>query len=187
LYKLNKNVDDLNWAKKIYNWQQATLIDTTRGLAYDGYGNTKENAIYTYNQGTWLGGALELYTITNDKQYLEAAIRNANYVINDTQRFSPNGVLKGEGSGDGGLFKGIFIRYFVQLILHGKLNSYTKALYLNYLKANGNSLLAKATLRPEYVFGSNWSTTPGSPKGDCSIHLSGTMLLEALALLNHVK
>jgi predicted alpha-1,6-mannanase (GH76 family) len=184
LYKLNKNEDDLNWAKKIYNWQLATLIDTARGLAYDSYGNTKETAIYTYNQGTWLGGALELYTITKDKQYLQAAIRNANYVINDTQRFSPNGILKGEGSGDGGLFKGIFIRYFVQLILHGRLDNYTKALYLKYLKNNGESLLTKATLRPDYVFGRSWSSMPASPKGDCSIQLSGIMLLEALALLN---
>lgn len=184
LYKLDKNIDDLNWAKKIYNWQHANLIDTARGLAYDGVGNTKENAIYTYNQGTWLGGALELYTITKDKQYLLAAIRNANYVINDSQRFSPNGILKGEGSGDGGLFKGIFIRYFVQLILHGNLDNYTKALYLKYLKNNGESLLANATLRPEYLFGSNWRSIPTSSKGDCSIQLSGIMLLEALALLN---
>lgn len=184
LYKLNKNADDLAWAKKIYNWQLATLIDTTRSLAYDNFENRKESAMYTYNQGTWLGGALELYTITKDKQYLQAAIRNANYVINDTQRFSPNGILKGEGSGDGGLFKGIFIRYFVQLIQHGKLNNYTKSLYLKYIKANGESLLTKATYRPEYLFGSNWVTMPGSPKMDCSIQLSGIMLIEALALLN---
>ncbi|HEY8896904.1 MAG TPA: glycoside hydrolase family 76 protein [Niastella sp.] len=184
LYKLNKNIDDLNWAKKIYNWQLATLIDTARSLAYDNYDNRKESAMYTYNQGTWLGGALELYTITKDKQYLQAAIRNADYVINDTQRFSPNGILKGEGSGDGGLFKGIFIRYFVQLIQKGRLNNYTKSLYLKYLKANGESLLTKATYRPEYLFGSNWVTIPASPKMDCSIQLSGIMLLEALALLN---
>ncbi|HUP13215.1 MAG TPA: glycoside hydrolase family 76 protein [Niastella sp.] len=184
LYKLNKKPDDLNWAKKIYNWQLATLIDTSRGLAYDAYGNTNENAIYTYNQGTWLGGALELYTITKDKHYLQAAIRNANYVINDTKRFSPNGILKGENAGDGGLFKGIFIRYLAQLIVQGKPDSYTKALYVKYLRANGESLLAKATLRPEYLFGTNWISLPGSPKMDCSIQLSGIMLLEALALLN---
>ena len=184
LYKLNKNIDDLNWAKKIYNWQNATLIDSTRSLAYDNYNNRKESAMYTYNQGTWLGGALELYTITKDKQYLQAAIRNASYVISDTQRFSPNGILKGEGSGDGGLFKGIFIRYFVQLIQQGRLNNYTKSLYLKYLKDNGESLLTKATLRPGYLFGTNWVSMPASPKEDCSIQLSGIMLLEALALLN---
>lgn len=184
LYKLNKNADDLAWAKKIYNWQLATLIDTTRSLAYDNFDNRKESAMYTYNQGTWLGGALELFTITRDKQYLQAAIRNANYVIHDTIRFSPNGILKGENSGDGGLFKGIFIRYFVQLIQQGRLNNYTKSLYLKYLRANGESLLTRATLRPEYLFGTNWVTMPVSPKMDCSIQLSGIMLLEALALLN---
>jgi predicted alpha-1,6-mannanase (GH76 family) len=183
LYKLNKNKDDLNWARKIYNWQRDTLIDTTRGVVYDGYGNTKETAIYTYNQGTWLGGALELYTITKDKQYVKDAIRNASYVINDQQRFSPNGILKGENSGDGGLFKGIFIRYLVQLILHGNLDNYTRTLYLKYLQANGESLLTKATYRPDYLFGTTWRSLPVSPKMDCSIQLSGIMLLEALAQL----
>jgi predicted alpha-1,6-mannanase (GH76 family) len=183
LYKWNKNKEDLNWAKKIYNWQRANLIDTSRGVVYDGYGNTKETAIYTYNQATWLGGALELYTITNDKQYLQVAIRNVNYVINDRQRFSPNGILKGENSGDGGLFKGIFIRYLAQLIVQGNLDSYTRSLYVKYLQANGESLLTKATLRPIYLFGTTWSSMPASSKMDCSIQLSGIMLLEALAQL----
>lgn len=183
LYKLNGNVDDLTWAKKIYNWQRANLVEPSRGVVWDGYGNTSESAIYTYNQGTWLGGALELYTITKDDQCLKDAIRNANYVINDLQKFSPNGILKGENSGDGGLFKGIFIRYFTQLILLGNIDTYTKSLYLKYLKANGESLLGKATYKPDYVFNTNWSALPASPKMDCSIHLSAMMLLEALAQL----
>jgi predicted alpha-1,6-mannanase (GH76 family) len=104
LYKLNGNADDLDWAKKIYNWQRANLVEAARGVVWDGFGNTKESSIYTYNQGTWLGGALELYTITNDAQCLKDAVRNANYVINDLQKFSPNWILKGENTGDGGLF-----------------------------------------------------------------------------------
>jgi predicted alpha-1,6-mannanase (GH76 family) len=183
LYKLFGNVDDLNWAKKIYNWQRANLVEPARGVVWDGFGNLSESDLYTYNQGTWLGGALELYTITNDNQCLKDAIRNANYVINDPQKFSPNGILKGEGSGDGGLFKGIFIRYLVELIQLGNVDSYTKSLYLKYLKINGESLLGKATYKPEYVFNTNWSTMPASPKMDCSIHLSACMLLESLALL----
>ena len=149
-------------------------------MVWDGYGNTSETAIYTYNQGTWLGGALELYTITKDEQCLKDAIRNANYVINDLQKFSPNGILKGENTGDGGLFKGIFIRYFTQLIMLGNLDAYTKSLYTKYLKNNGESLLGKATKLPEYLFGPDWVTMPTAVKLDCSVELSGLMLLEAL-------
>ena len=180
LYKLNGVADDLDWAKKIYNWQRANLVEAARGVVWDGYGNTSEGAIYTYNQGTWLGGALELYTITKDIQCLKDAIRNANYIINDMQKFSPNGILRGENTGDGGLFKGIFIRYFTQLILLGELDSYTKSLYLKYLQHNGESLLGKATKMPEFIFGPDWVTMPAAVKQDCSVELSGIMLLEAL-------
>jgi predicted alpha-1,6-mannanase (GH76 family) len=183
LYKLNGNADDLDWAKKIYNWQRVSLVESARGVVWDGYGNTKESSIYTYNQGTWLGGALELYTITKDEQCLKDAVRNANYVINDVQKFSPGGILKGENTGDGGLFKGIFIRYFTQLIMLGNLDAYTKSIYTKYLKNNGESLLGKATKLPEYIFGPDWVTIPTVVKQDCSVELSGLMLLEALDLL----
>jgi predicted alpha-1,6-mannanase (GH76 family) len=186
LYKLNGNSSDLDWAKKIYTWQRASLVEAARGVVWDGFGNTSEGAIYTYNQGTWLGGALELYTITKDIQCLKDAIRNANYIINDMQKFSPNGILKGENTGDGGLFKGIFIRYFTQLITLGELDAYTKSLYLKYLKINGESLLGKATKMPEYIFNPDWVTMPTATKQDCSVELSGIMLLEALDQLKRL-
>ena len=131
-----------------------------------------------------MDGTLELYKITNDETYLQNAIKTTGYIINDRQRFSPDGILKGEGNGDGGLFKGIFIRYLVQLIQQGRLDRSTKTTYLQYLKANGERLLSNATYRPDFVFSTNWSTPPESPKMDCSIHLSATMLLEALATVS---
>lgn len=186
LYKLNNKQDDLDWAKKIYNWQRASLVEAARGIVWDGYGNFNEGMVLTYNQGTWLGGALELYTITGDAQMRKDAIRNANYVMNDLAKFSPNGILKGENTGDGGLFKGIFIRYFTQLIMLGNLDDYTKSQYLQYLKTNGESLLGKATLLPDFVFQPNWSGKPTTNKLDCSVQLSGIMLLEAIDELKRV-
>lgn len=183
LYKLDGKEDDLNWAIRIYNWQKANLVEPARGVVWDGYGNKNEANIYTYNQGTWLGSALELYTITKDVSYLKDAIRNANYVMNDQARFSPGGVLKGENTGDGGLFKGIFIRYFTQLIIHGNLDVYTKQLYVQYLKTNGVTLLSKGTLSPDFIFHPNWNSKPVTNKLDASVQLSGVMLLEAIQLL----
>ncbi len=180
LYKLNNKPEDLDWAKKIYNWQRANLVEAARGIVWDGFGNFNEGMVLTYNQGTWLGGALELYTITGDAQMRKDAIRTANYVMNDLTKFSPNSVLKGENTGDGGLFKGIFIRYFAQLIQLGNLDAYTQSQYLQYLKKNGESLLGKATLLPDFVFQPNWSGMPATNKLDCSVQLSGIMLLEAI-------
>jgi predicted alpha-1,6-mannanase (GH76 family) len=187
LYQLNHNQDDLDWSKKIYTWLKTYVVDSSKGVVWDAYGNTAESAIYTYNQGTYAGAGLELYLITKDQSYLKDAIRNVNYVINDRVKFSPSGVLKGENTGDGGLFKGIFIRYMGQLILKGDLDDYTKSLYLKYLKNNGQSLYTKATKMPENIFGPDWATKPTSKIGDCSVHLSGLMLFEVLDELKRNK
>jgi len=180
LYQLDKNPEDLVWAKKIYDWMKTYLVEPARGLVWDGYGNTAEGMILTYNQGTWLGAGLELYLITNEKVYLNDAVRNANYVMNDQVKFSPNGVLKGENSGDGGLFKGIFIRYMAQLLLKDAVDPYTKELYVKYLKNNAQSLATKALRTPENIFGPDWSTKPTSKVGDASIQLSAVMMLETI-------
>ncbi|WP_230149988.1 glycoside hydrolase family 76 protein [Pedobacter sp. Bi27] len=180
MYQLDKKADDLIWAKKIYNWMKTYVVEPARGVVWDAYGNTSEGALYTYNQGTWLGAGLELYLITKEQSYLDDAVRNANYVMNDAVKFSPNGILKGENSGDGGLFKGIYIRYMAQLLLKNVVDDYTKELYLKYLKQNGQSLYTKAIRTPENIFGSDWATKPNTKVGDCSVQLSGVMLFETL-------
>ncbi|OQP45579.1 hypothetical protein A4H97_32265 [Niastella yeongjuensis] len=181
LFKLTKNDDYLFWAKKIYEWQEVYLVDTSRGVVWDAFGNYNETGLYTYNQGTWLGAALELYTITKDNKYLQDAVKTASYIVNDQQKFSPNGILKDEGAGDGGLFKGIFISYLNQLARLRELNRATRNQYVQFLKTNGESLLTKATYRPDYTFNSDWRSQPNGPKTDGSIQLSACMLLEALA------
>lgn len=180
MYKLDKKDDDLIWAKKIYIWMKAYLVEPARGLVWDAYGNTNEGNIYTYNQGTWIGAGLELYLITKDKVYLQDAVRNANYLMNDQVKFSPAGILKGENSGNGGLFKGIFIRYMAQLLLKNALDDYSKQQYVRYLNNNGLSLANKATKMPENIFGPDWVKKPTNPESDCSVQLSGIMLFEAL-------
>lgn len=180
LYQLDKKEDDLLWAKKIYTWMRTYLVEPERGIVWDAYGNTKESDTYTYNQGTFLGAGLELHLITGKQSYLDDALRNANYVMNDRLRFSPSGILKGENSGDGGLFKGIFIRYMVQLLMKGGLDDYTKELYAKYLVANGTSLYTKAIRLPEHTFGTDWATRPTTGISDCSVQLSGIMLFEAI-------
>src|SRR5690606_41235541 len=100
----------LDEAVKIYSWLRDNLYDPVEGKVYDNMdGNGGINkAIYTYNQGTFIGAAHELYKITGDKQYLEDAVTASNYVID---HMSENkGVLANATSGDGGLFNGIFFR-----------------------------------------------------------------------------
>ena len=187
LYQLDKNPDDLAWAVKIYTWLKTYLVHPDLGLVWDGYGNKEPGMILTYNQGTYIGAALELYLITNDIAYMNDIRKNINYILGDKVKYSPNGILRGENTGDGGLFKGIFIRYLTQVILRGNLGEATRNSLINYIKANTLSLMKNATYKPEGVFGHDWRTMPITKNTDSSVQLSGIILLESANELNRLK
>lgn len=189
LYQLTNDETYLDWAVKIFNWMNNNLIFSENGLVKDAYNNNQLSWTLTYNQGTWIGACLELYKITNDTKYYDIAMKTADYVVNDYTKFSPNGILyNNEGGGDGGLFKGIFMRYLSQWILSGKLDDIHRISFINYFIQNGRSLAESATLRPLFRFGNTWlqrpeqiQTTDKKSNGyDASIHLSGVMMFELL-------
>lgn len=191
LYKETKDKTCLDWAIKIFEWMDNYLIFEETGLVKDSYGNNNPNWALTYNQGTWIGSCLELYDITGEQKYMDKALKNCDFIVKDQTKFSPKGILYNqEGGGDGGLFKGIFMRYLSQLLLSGKLDTERQNLYGCYIIDNGKSLVDAATLKPELLFGYSWlkrptamTTTDTDGAYDSSIHLSGVMLLELLAEL----
>ena len=183
-YKAFNNNEDLQWAQKIYDWERATLYDNSSGLVYDNIdknGNKNTDWKFTYNQGTFLGAALELYKNTGSSQYLSDALQAADFALN-SGFLTSNGILKDEGGGDGGLFKGVFVRYFTRLIIDAPFDGAKKTNYVNFLRANGESLWSKGTNKGNLLFGSAWDKAPGSST-DLTIQLSGIMLVEALAEL----
>ena len=189
LYLLDHNADDLAWAQKIYAYVKKTLVDPNSGAVWDGINGNGNGQLaknqYTYNQGVYLGAGLELYRATQQATYLDDANHTAAYVLNDTQ-LSPGGVLKDEGGGDGGLFKGILVRYLALLATEPAVPATTRASYVSFLKFNGESLYKQATRRPQFLFNSNWTTPPGSA-ADASTEMSGVMLMEILADLQTRK
>lgn len=184
LYKVGGNSADLQWAQKIYDWERATLYDPATGLVYD---NIDKNGVkntdwkFTYNQGTFLGAALELYENTGSSAYLSDALQAADFTLN-SGFLTSGGILKDEGGGDGGLFKGIFVRYFTRLIEDASFDPAKKSDYVNFLRANGESLWSVGMNKSNLLFGSAWDKAPGSST-DLTIQLSGIMLVEALAEL----
>lgn len=98
-------------AQALVNWLNGKLLHPDRGLYLDGLRLRKgqvilEDAIYTYNQGPILGALLELGGVENlDRaaHLIEAVAREL--TMPGTQ------VIHGDGTGDGGLFTGILIRY----------------------------------------------------------------------------
>jgi predicted alpha-1,6-mannanase (GH76 family) len=188
LYRETNNADYLMWAQKIYDWQKATLVNPPTGLVYDGINRNNDGKLdtdpswnFAYNQGTYIGAALELYASTNNINYLDDAIRTADTFLADPF-LSPGGIMRNSDNGDGGLFNGIGVRYLVLLIQQPSLPSGKKTNYVNYLKKNAETLWSKGTNKLTVNFGTNWSSTPGA-SGFLNPNLSGCMLMEAMALL----
>ena len=196
LYQEFGNSDDLDWAKKIYEWQKDHLFNLVDGSVADNLDarsmSVNWSMIFTYNQGTFMGAALELYKITGERSYLNDAGKAADYTIS-TLINSADQLLKSEGSGDGALFKGIFVRNFAQLIMLDDLNAGTRKRYVNFLKHNGELLWQGGTGKNYgYMIGPYWKTPPGTnsqgkTQTGLNEQLSGCMLLEALAFLQKEK
>ena len=179
LYGELKREEDLQWARRIYAWEKEHLFDN--GAVYDNLnGDTGEIARFclTYNQGTFIGAAVELYRLTGDRTYIDDAVLAADYTLDHLT--VKGDILQSEGAGDGGIFKGIFVRYFTQLIREGNLPEATLARYVTFLRNNAETLWQQGNNGGR--FGPDWREKPGDPS-PMTPQLSGCMLLEAMALL----
>ncbi|MCR5890915.1 glycoside hydrolase [Hymenobacter sp. J193] len=190
LYLLDKNPDDLAWAEKIYQWQKAKLVDPATGLVWDGINRTGDGQIdknwrFTYCQGVYIGAGQALYQATKKPEYLADATRTANFVLGDAD-MAPGGILKNENAGDGGLFKGILVRYLAQLAVEPDVSATNRTSYINFLKFNGESSWKRGARRPPGLFNTNWTTLPQGAV-ESSTQMSGVMLMEVMADLQARK
>ena len=186
LYEHFGNASDLAWAQKIYNWEKSTLVDPGSGFVYDGINASGNGQLstwrFTYNQGLFIGAAVEMYNATSNASYLSDALQTASNVLSDPT-LSSSGILKDEGQGDGGLFKGVLVRYMTQLIINKGIDAGDRDKLVLFLKNNAQTLWLQGTVRPGYFYGSNW-TTPPSGETDLTTEESGAMLMEAMDLLH---
>ncbi len=185
LYRHKNNAADLETAKSLYSWLKNTLVEpgTYRiwdGINSEGNGELTKNK-YTYNYGLFIGAGLELFKTTKERVYLDDAIKTANGAIGDLE-LAPGGILKDEGQGDGGLFKGIFVRYLTLLINEPELPAADRERYVEFVKFNAQTLYKQGIGRPALLISPAWNKAP-SAKTDLTTQLSGLMLIEAAASL----
>ncbi|MBE9583225.1 glycosyl hydrolase family 76 [Mucilaginibacter sp. JRF] len=189
LSRVNNNAADLELAKTLYTWLKGTLVDPSTGIVWDGINGNGDGQIsknlYTYNQGIFVGAALELYHATNDAAYLNDAVRTAKAALASGD-ITPGGILKGEGQGDGGLFKGILIRYFTLLAQEEAVAAIDRNELVKFLKFNAETLYTNGIARPAHTISPDWNRKP-SGTTDLSTQLSGMMLIEAAATLNEAN
>lgn len=182
LYERFGDPADLDWAKKIYDWQKETLVDPETGLVWDGINRQGDGRIdkewqFTYGQGVYIGAGVALYRATGEQGYLDDAKRTATYVLE--QMTSPEGqMLPSEGGDDGGLFKGILVRYLGELIREDEESTELAQM----LETNAESLWTFGMDGERKLFGPAWTQTPEQVV-QMSTQLSGMMLLEQVAKL----
>ena len=182
LYNTLKKPEDLEWAKKLFAYVDNNLTDKQTGQIWDGLnrqgdGNIDKNWCFTYCHGVYIGAAAELYKITGGQAYLDKARLTADFAL--THFIRESGIFSEEGEGDGGMFKGILIRYLTEL--YKITPDYTKirdVIFSNIdiLRENGTSADGR--------IGRSWLRAPGEQDGfDLTVQLSGVMLYEMAAVI----
>ena len=125
---------------------------------------------------------MELYKLTGQNIYISDAMKTAGNALGGA--FTSGNILKDEGGGDGGLFKGVLVRYLMLLITDGSISSTDAAKYAAFLQLNAETLWLKGTTRPQVLFNKDWTTVAAS--SDLTTQLSGAMVIEAAARLKEM-
>ena len=132
-----------SWAQKVWRWFAQSGMINSQSLINDGLGKDCHNngrTTFTYNQGVVLGGLSFLNKLTGDASLLTQASQIIDAVL--LHLTDSDGVLVEADCGDGGLFKGIFVRYVRYYIdAHESALSANKlSAWRGFLTANAESL-----------------------------------------------
>jgi predicted alpha-1,6-mannanase (GH76 family) len=177
-------------AQQMAEWIDTTLIDPQTHLVFDGVeSGSMVRALYTYCQGVVLGLETELAVRTGDERHRARVARLVDAV---RAHMAIDGVIKGCGGGDGGLFAGILVRYLTVVATSLPGDSPEDAAARDIAR---DLVLTSARSAWEYrqnidglpLFGADWdkAAVVGSkvPERDLSVQLSGWMLMEAAHVL----
>src|SRR6478609_2210503 len=192
----------LRRAQQMSDWIDETLIDPETHLVFDGIkAGSLVRAQYTYCQGVVIGLDVELAARTQDPEH---AARVHRLVAAVRDNMAPDGIIKGAGGGDGGLFNGILARYLALVVttLPGDSREDTEArdtARTLVLKSAEAAWDHRQTVDDLPLFGPFWErfaempkaggksaefvagavNTSEIPERDLSVQLSGWMLIEA--------
>jgi predicted alpha-1,6-mannanase (GH76 family) len=189
-------------AVQMADWIEETLIDPETHLVFDGIKDgSLVRAQYTYCQGVVVGLETELAVRTGDPRH---AARLHRLVPAIAEHMAPDGVLKGAGGGDGGLFAGITARYLAlaanELPGDTRQDDATRAAARDIVLASARAAWDnRQDVDGLPLFGPFWSRTAtlprsgdasgkrvdgavtesAAPERDLSVQVSGWMLMEA--------
>ena len=188
----NKGKEDNKYAqdlKKIYQWERKYLFDPTTGAVYDHLGkNGVAKHLHSYNLGTFIAMAVDLYNLTDDTLYINDAQKAADITIktfSDPETGVMNRVSRMDKGGDAGLFHGIFFRYFTKFINCKDLPNDKRIYYQTFLQKNVDCAIG--CLKPGVnIFSKDWKreTITSTQRAPLTPHVTGCTLLSAALSLS---
>jgi len=173
----------LDWAKRLFAFVDENLADKQTGQIWDGMNRQGDGRIdkewaFTYCHGVYIGAAGELYKITGEQDYFDKAMLTAEFAL---ERFiHRSGIFVDESEGDGGMFKGILIRYLTELY---KINPEYREIKDRFYE--NIEILRRSGTSEDGRIGKSWLQMPREQDGfDLTVQLSGTMLYEMAAVID---
>ncbi len=184
LYQLEGDPANLQMAKDIHAWMKANVLNAQGGI-WDSPGNLNPDWLFSYNSGMFIGACLELSIVTGTQSYIDDGITASEFMMNYRNYNGGVFFLNETGQGDGGLFKGIFAKYFTEFVRVGNLTLAQKQRYLRMINYTGDFAWANSMNKSSFLISPDWSAlTNGSI--DLSTQVSGIHLFESIASLNKV-
>ena len=165
LSRLDSTRDYLSYARRAFDWLTATLVGDD-GFVEDGINRTGDGTVdtqwrFTYNQGLYVGAAVELFGATGDDAFLQRAVQTATTAVRE---LSDGTVFPDEGDGgDEGLFKGVYYRYLGELlgVLAGVESYEVERVELEQFLRTGTDALWQNGVVDGYLRpGNDWSQPP---------------------------
>lgn len=183
LYQRSGDAEHLAWARKIYTWHTAHLVDPDTGFTWDGvnrrgHGRTDKDWAFTYNQGVRIGAAVEMYNATGERAYLDDAERT--YAATLDRMADDGGIIREGGNADKGLFKGIFFRYIAHW---AETVPDAREAKRSLIDRHAEALWEHTGRGEPLRFPSDWTSSELHDPLDLSVQLSAVMVLELTARL----
>jgi predicted alpha-1,6-mannanase (GH76 family) len=177
LYAITKDASYLDKAKAIYTWEKNTLF-RSNGSVSDNIrpGGQPSGGALFYNQGTFLGPAMELFRITGDSAYYKDGIKAIEYVRTSMSNRTTGILNGGSNTGDGAAFLVIFIRNIMDVIMHENQTQ-----YLGWMKANADAAWNNRR-QTDNIMSSNFGS-PAAASGLESSSSTGGVAMVTLAVL----
>lgn len=184
LYQLEGDNSNLQMAKDIHAWMKANVFNAQGGI-WDSPTNKDPNWQFSYNSGMFIAACLELNLVTGEQSYIDDGIKASDFMMNYRKYNGGAFYLNETGQGDGGLFKGIFAKWFIEFVRLGNITQAKKEHYLQIINYTADYVWTHAVSKSNFLINSDWRKLP-TESIDLSTQTSGLHLFESVASLNKV-